>query len=120
MLNLRFLCCVYACFAATPVGAGGVRRCDGDGNVAQQRSVVNYLCCIGIEEGVYEGMNLAEYLAHSGKSRYDFAAEIGVRTQSISLWIRGERWPTGPAMRRIRNASDNQVSADHMLDAHTP
>ena len=67
-----------------------------------------------------KAMNLAEYLAHSGKSRYDFAAEIGVRTQSISLWIRGERWPTGPAMRRIRNASNNQVSSDDMLDIHTP
>jgi DNA-binding transcriptional regulator YiaG len=65
-------------------------------------------------------MNLSEYLSQTGQSRATFAAQVGVSTQAVSLWINRKRWPDPVSMRKIKTASGNLITSDHMLDAHTP
>lgn len=62
-------------------------------------------------------MTLAEYMAERGLSDEEMAERIGCSSFAVKKWRYRERTPRGAAMRRIKEATGGEVTADDFLPA---
>lgn len=53
-------------------------------------------------------MALTTFLALSGKTQAQFAAEVGVRPATVSAWVNG-KVPRPPQMKKIADATEGKV-----------
>ena len=64
-------------------------------------------------------MKLKTYLETKGITAAAFGALVGVNNkQTISRYIRGDRFPPADMLLRIREATDGTVTADDFVDQH--
>lgn len=61
-------------------------------------------------------MKLQTYLDKSGTSRANFALQVGVTTEAVRLWVRGQRMPDRESMEKIRVATNGQVAPNDFYD----
>ncbi len=65
-------------------------------------------------------MQLATYLAESGKTASEFARDSGIGSrQVVHKYLTGQRFPTPENLLRIRRATNGAVTADDFVDQHT-
>ena len=65
-------------------------------------------------------MQLADYLRDSGQTASEFARKSGVGSRQVMhQYVKGHRFPTPENLRRIREATGGQVTADDFVDQHT-
>lgn len=57
-------------------------------------------------------MTLHEYLTRADIDRSEFAARIGVSTETVRRYLTGDRIPDKERMSRIALATDGQVTAN--------
>lgn len=60
-------------------------------------------------------MTLGDYLKSQNISRADFGDMIGVDEVSVGRYVRRERVPRPDVMRRIKAATNGEVTADSFL-----
>lgn len=61
-------------------------------------------------------MKLTDYLTRVDMSRDQFAAAIGVDVVTVGRYITGARRPSWDVLKRIREVTSAQVTADDFLD----
>lgn len=65
-------------------------------------------------------MQLATFLAETGKTASEFARESGIGSrQVVHKYLTGQRFPTPENLLRIRRATSGAVTADDFVDQHT-
>lgn len=57
-------------------------------------------------------MKLANYLIESGLSQRDFAAKVGVTSESVRLYLAGLRTPRPALMKKITEETKGAVTAN--------
>lgn len=62
-------------------------------------------------------MKLGEWLAQNDMNSTQFAALIGCRESTVSMYLTGKRMPQHAIMQKIKDATGNQVTADDMFAA---
>lgn len=60
-------------------------------------------------------MKLDVWLAQNQMNATQFAALIGCRESTVSMYVSGKRMPRHDLMQRIMAATDNQVTPDDMF-----
>ena len=61
-------------------------------------------------------MKLHDYLKSNKIKGKDFAAQIGVDKSYVSALRRHAKWPSEDVIRRIKDATKGQVTADSFLE----
>lgn len=65
-------------------------------------------------------MKLSDYLRAHGLSAAEFGRTAGLGSrQLVHKYLSGERFPTPENLRRIREATGGEVTADDFVDQHT-
>lgn len=62
-------------------------------------------------------MKLQTYLDKSGTTRANFAQQIGVTSEAVRLWIRGQRMPDRESMGKIQGATKGLVTPNDFYGA---
>jgi len=61
-------------------------------------------------------MTLHEFLIEEGYTQQAFAELIGVRQSSVSKWLQGDSRPSWSIIKKIKEVTDGQVTADSFLE----
>jgi predicted transcriptional regulator len=62
-------------------------------------------------------VKLGDWLAENEMNATQFAALIGCRESTVSMYLNGKRMPQHAIMQKIMEATGNQVTADDMFAA---
>ncbi len=65
-------------------------------------------------------MQLSLYLAAEKITAAEFGRRVGLSRQRLHTYVRGSRFPSPTALRRIRDATGGAVTADDFVDQHAP